>query len=204
MENDCRDGHDDSDPPVGPRSQNNRMMKLSEAESGSRRKSVAAWGKQSAESMPPQDADQHRSGGWFWFLVPFFCLGIGVVLAVSLGLFDRGPAGPQSPTTRAIPAAYRADRAMDYLVQLCELGPRPSGTRAMQRQQQLLQNLFRQQGAEVSMQTFEVRHPEDGSPVPMANLIARFHPNRPKRFLLCAHYDTRPYPDQDQGYENGQ
>lgn len=131
------------------------------------------------------------------------CCGGGLAVAVGLGWFERGPATPQSPTTRAIPSNYRADRAMSYLVQLCELGPRPSGTAAMQRQQQLLQRLFREQGAAVSLQTFEIRHPEDGSPVPMANLIATWHPDRPKRFLLCAHYDTRPFPDQDRRNPRG-
>lgn len=67
----------------------------------------------------------------------------------------------------------------------------------MKRQQEYLQRFFAGQGAAVTMQTFEIRHPEDGSPVPMANLIASWHPQRPKRFLLCAHYDTRPYPDSD-------
>ena len=47
------------------------------------------------------------------------------------------------------------------------------------------------------MQTFDIRHPEDGSDVVMANLIAAWHPQRAKRYLLCAHYDTRPFPDQD-------
>jgi hypothetical protein len=73
----------------------------------------------------------------------------------------------------------------------------------MQRQQQMLIDFFTAQGAAVTMQTFEIRHPEDGSPVPMANLIASWYPERPKRYLLCAHYDTRPYPDSDPKNKRG-
>lgn len=204
MENDCKDGCNDSDPRIESTVVTSRMMKLSEAESSSGEKDIAAWGKQSGESAPSRGTgDVQRSRGWLWALTLFFCFAVGLMVVIGIGSLDRGPTESQSPTTGEIPANYNADRAMGYLVQLCDLGPRPSGTAAMQRQQQLLEKLFREQGAMVSFQTFEIRHPEDGSPVPMANLIATFHPDRPKRFLLCAHYDTRPYPDQDRHNPRG-
>jgi hypothetical protein len=67
----------------------------------------------------------------------------------------------------------------------------------MTRQRAMLRGFFEARGALVEEQSFEVRHPLDGSPVTMVNLIARFGPDRPRRFLLCAHYDTRPFPDRD-------
>ena len=73
----------------------------------------------------------------------------------------------------------------------------------MRDQQAMLQSFFSERGATVEMQSFEIRHPEDGSPVPMANLIARWYIDRPKRFLLCAHYDTRPFPDRDRRNRKG-
>ena len=191
----------------GPAVVSSRMMKLSEAESRSAIKNVTVSGKQFGDSTPDRGGDGPQrpggSGRRLWILGPLVCVVVGLLIAVGTGLMDRGPAEFQSPTTSAIPSNYDPDRAMSYLVQLCDLGPRPSGTAAMQRQQQLLQELFREQGATVSFQTFEVRHPEDGSPVPMANLIATWHPDRPKRFLICAHYDTRPYPDQDRRNPRG-
>ena len=88
-------------------------------------------------------------------------------------------------------------RAYQYLKQICELGPRPSGSPTMGAQQELLVEHFRGQGAEVELQRFRVRHPLDGSPVRMANVIVQWHPDRKERVLLCAHYDTRPFPDRD-------
>lgn len=120
---------------------------------------------------------------------------IGLVVGTTLGWFDRDSA--EGPTIRPIPIRYDADRAMGYLVQLCELGPRPSGSAAMVKQQELVTNFFRAAGAQVTMQTFEIRHPVDGTDVPMANLIARWNPEGKERFLICAHYDTRPFPDRD-------
>jgi hypothetical protein len=67
----------------------------------------------------------------------------------------------------------------------------------MQQQQALLEKHFQQQGGQVEWQRFRVRHPLDGSPVNMANLIVHWHPERRQRILLCAHYDTRPFPDRD-------
>jgi len=73
----------------------------------------------------------------------------------------------------------------------------------MAQQQALLKQIFERNGGRVTMQTFDIRHPEDGSAVPMANLIARWYSDRPQRFLVCAHYDTRPYPDQDRQAPKG-
>ena len=91
------------------------------------------------------------------------------------------------------------DGASSYrlLSDICKLGPRPSGSAGMQRQQELLQKHFTKLGGNVEMQRFRVRHPNDGSPVDMANMIVHWHPDRMERILLCAHYDTRPFPDQD-------
>ena len=96
-----------------------------------------------------------------------------------------------------VPPAYDAQRAMGYLRRICDLGPRISGSEGMQQQQALLKDFFTQRGGQVELQTFEVRHPQSGQPVTLGNLIARWGAERPKRFLICAHYDTRPYPDRD-------
>ena len=118
-------------------------------------------------------------------------------IAAGAGVFHRGPVTPQSPTLAPIPVQYNADRAFGYLERLCEFGPRPSGSPAMQAQQAMLQKFFTERGGQVSFQTFQIRHPENGSDVSMSNLIASWRADAPKRFLLCAHYDTRPYPDRD-------
>ncbi|MDY0167960.1 MAG: M28 family peptidase [Thermoguttaceae bacterium] len=88
-------------------------------------------------------------------------------------------------------------RAYEYLKQLCAIGPRPSGSPGMARQQELLEEHFQKLGGEVRFQRFQYRHPVDGSAVPIGNLIVHWHPDRKERILLCAHYDTLPYPMLD-------
>ncbi len=121
----------------------------------------------------------------------------GVVILISTGAFDRGTVQVESPTRKPIPDRYSSVRAMAYLNQICDLGPRPSGSAAMIRQQKMLESFFAERGGTVTRQSFETRNPNDGQPLTMTNLIASWHPDRPKRFLFCAHYDTRPYPDRD-------
>jgi hypothetical protein len=95
------------------------------------------------------------------------------------------------------PRAFNGQRAYDYLKQLCALGPRRSGSAAMTKQRELLIAHFKQLGGQVELQKFSAPHPLDGSPVPMANLIVRWHPERAERILLCGHYDTLPFPLRD-------
>ncbi|MGI9456274.1 MAG: M28 family peptidase [Aeoliella sp.] len=90
-----------------------------------------------------------------------------------------------------------AERAFGYLTQLVKLGPRPSGTVGMARQQVVVTSQFEELGGKVSRQEFVIRHPLTGKQTPCANLIVEWHPERVDRVLVCAHYDTRPLPDQD-------
>lgn len=182
------------------------MMKLSEAEprrgGGGRR--VSAPHHVSAQSSPDDAPSPNRLGlRWSIAIISLMAVGL-LIVAVSTGAFERGPADPTRATDKAIPRQYDPNRAFGYLTQLCDLGKRPSGSPGMKKQQQMLQRFFIERGAAVTMQTFEIRHPEDGSPVPMGNLIASWHPDRPKRYLICAHYDTRPFPDQDRQNKRGE
>lgn len=131
-------------------------------------------------------------------------LGSSIAIAAILGLYlsvfhSNGHAGNEQEGGDQLPPNIPFDGAQSYqyLLQICHLGPRFSGSEGMLRQQQLLTQHFAQLGANVYRQTFETRHPEQGTPVAMTNLIVQWHPDRTERILLCAHYDTRPFPDRD-------
>jgi hypothetical protein len=105
----------------------------------------------------------------------------------------------RTATTRRTPPVnpLNAERAYGYLTDICRIGPRISGSVGMRKQQELLREHYEQLGGKVTLQRFQARDPLGGANVPMANLIVEWHPERKKRILLCAHYDTRPLPDQD-------
>jgi len=113
---------------------------------------------------------------------------------------DRGPDGDAEAAVSRLKLddiPFNGARAYESLKQLCAIGPRPSGSAGMEKQQKLLAEHFQKLGGRVEFQRFRVRHPRDGSAVPMANIIVRWHPESASRILLCAHYDTRPYPSLD-------
>jgi hypothetical protein len=103
--------------------------------------------------------------------------------------------------TEAAPIPQRnplnAQRAYGYLKEICDIGRRVSGSPGMKRQQELITKHFEAHGAKVVRQEFMATDPRSRQPVPMANLIISWHPESTERVLLSAHYDTRPFPDQD-------
>jgi hypothetical protein len=92
---------------------------------------------------------------------------------------------------------FDARRAMGYLEEICKIGSRISGTTGMKKQQELLEKHFAGLGAKVSYQTFTARQRSVREPVEMANLIVSWYPDRPRRIIICSHYDTRPIADQE-------
>jgi hypothetical protein len=84
------------------------------------------------------------------------------------------------------------ERAHKYLKQLCDIGPRVSGSAGMAKQQELLTKHFEAHGAKVTRQEFPARQRSRREPVAMVNLIASWHPERKRRVIFCSHYDTRP------------
>ncbi|TWT57086.1 Peptidase family M28 [Thalassoglobus neptunius] len=102
-----------------------------------------------------------------------------------------------SVTTQAEDLIINGQRAFGYLKQICDLGPRYSGSEGMEKQQELLQEHFSKLGGLVGFQDFDATHPQSGEPVRMRNLIVSWHPERRDRIIVCCHYDTRPFPDRE-------
>jgi glutaminyl-peptide cyclotransferase len=100
---------------------------------------------------------------------------------------DKAAGGPEM---KAVP--FDAGRALAYLKQLCDIGPRVSGTDGMKKQQEVLTAHFEKHGATVTRQEFPAKQHSRKDKVGMTNLIASWHPDRPRRVILCSHYDTRP------------
>ena len=131
-------------------------------------------------------------------------LTIGVLVAGYI-LFSetmgRATAAPNDQKLENIP--FNGAQAYEYLKQLCDFGAHPSGSQAIISEQKFLVDYFQKLGATVVKQDFRARHPITGEPVPMTNLIIQWHPDRKDRVLLCAHYDTRPFPDRDRRNPRG-
>ena len=103
---------------------------------------------------------------------------------------DRDPQAP-------LPIAFDADRAMKYLNDICDIGPRISGTEGMKKQQQYIKKHFDSLRLPVEFQRFTAQQVSKRQPVEMANIIVSWHPEKIRHVVLCSHYDTRPIADQE-------
>lgn len=119
--------------------------------------------------------------------------GTFLLCLLGLGLFGTSVANAQRPAI----SNFDGPKAFSYLEAICAIGPRISGTDGMTRQQDLIENHFKELGATIYWQDFDVVHPKSGKPVRMRNLIVSWRPDAPRRVLVCCHYDTRPRPDRE-------
>ncbi|MBN2012685.1 M28 family peptidase [candidate division KSB1 bacterium] len=99
-------------------------------------------------------------------------------------------------TGQSVPT-FNGDRAYSYLKKQCDFGPRTPGSDAHKQCLNYLVSELRTCADQVVQQPFQ--HPiRPGQPsVQLANVIANFQLTNPNRILLCAHWDTRPWADQD-------
>jgi hypothetical protein len=95
------------------------------------------------------------------------------------------------------PAEFSGDAAWEYLLAQCEYGPRVPGSSAHDRTKSLIIGRLRASGARVSQQRFEIKDPYGASTIRLSNIIGSFYSEEKKRFLIAAHYDTRPWADQE-------
>ncbi|WP_435009163.1 M28 family peptidase [Tundrisphaera lichenicola] len=100
-------------------------------------------------------------------------------------------------TSKATPAPIDGDRAYGYLKAICKVGPHPAGSAANARVRAMVAEHFKKLGGQVREQPVSGNDPISNNPVVMANLIGSWFPERTDRVVLGAHYDTRPFPDED-------
>ncbi len=92
---------------------------------------------------------------------------------------------------------FNADSAFQFLTMQTDIGPRNPGSDGHEKALQLLTGKLKSYGAIVTLQPFLHYDAGLGITLNMTNIIASFNPAARSRILLCAHWDTRPFADQD-------
>jgi hypothetical protein len=95
------------------------------------------------------------------------------------------------------PPAGSIDSAMVHVERQLAFGPRVPGTPARDAAARYLARTLERYGARVSLQSFEVEDPYAPRRLRMINVVGSFAPERTRRIMLCAHYDSRPWADQE-------
>ena len=127
----------------------------------------------------------------------FFLLITFVFLLLAAGCGHKTTQGDRPDTIALQPCPqFVAENAMQHIVKQCELGPRVPGTAAWKACGDSIVSWFTALGLTVTEQQTTVKM-YDGTDYPCRNITASLNPENRDRILLCAHWDSRPWADND-------
>jgi hypothetical protein len=110
--------------------------------------------------------------------------------------FDKTP-----PATVVEVPSFLSDSAFWFIKRQVEFGPRIPNSTAHQKTANFLIKKLESFGASVIVQDFNQKT-FDNEPLKLKNIIASFFPEKERRILLAAHWDTRPFADKDKEQPN--
>ncbi len=116
------------------------------------------------------------------------------------GKAASGDSVPETLTETAR-TPFSADSAYRYVARQVEFGPRVPNTEAHRQAGDWLAAELRRHGAEVIEQPLTLKA-FDGTTLKARNILGRYNPEAPERILLLAHWDCRPWADEDEDEAN--
>lgn len=91
---------------------------------------------------------------------------------------------------------FNADSAYIYLQEQCNFGPRTMNSVAHDKCEKWIIQKFEQYGCKVTTQKATLNG-YDGTPLRSTNIMASYNPEATTRIMFCAHWDCRPWADND-------
>jgi Zn-dependent M28 family amino/carboxypeptidase len=101
----------------------------------------------------------------------------------------------------AVAVSFDADSAYHYVAQQVAFGPRVPNTEAHRRCGKFLEQELARHGAEVTVQEAALKA-FDGTILNARNIMGSYNSSATERVLLMAHWDTRPWADNDPDSNN--
>ncbi len=126
-----------------------------------------------------------------------FLVILGIVCTLAFSCGGKKTAVEEGKPTRNVSVPpFNGDSAFHFVEKQVRFGPRIPNTPAHKQAGDYFVAKLKQYGATVIEQEFEATT-FDGKKVFLRNIIASFSPEKQKRVLLAAHWDTRPFSDKD-------
>lgn len=132
-------------------------------------------------------------------LIYTLVLAISVVACGNTNTESKSAAN-ETPAPVSVPT-FNADSAYNYVASQVAFGPRVPNTEQHQACADWLSAELKRHGAVVTEQKAKV-YTYDKKELNAINIIGSYNPESKKRILLCAHWDTRPFADEDKNKEN--
>ena len=107
------------------------------------------------------------------------------------------PAAENAPEDSLSAAPFSADSAYAYIERQIAFGPRVPGSQGHKACALWLEREMKRHGADTVMTQLATVTRHDGVTLPIVNIMARFNPGASRRVLLAAHWDTRPWADEE-------
>jgi Zn-dependent M28 family amino/carboxypeptidase len=101
----------------------------------------------------------------------------------------------------AVDIEFSGDSAYAYCERQCQFGPRIMNSEAHEQCGKWIAAKFRSMGLQVTEQQALLRG-YDGTMLRSTNIIAIYRPEAAERIMLCAHWDSRPWADNDPDPDN--
>jgi glutaminyl-peptide cyclotransferase len=126
-----------------------------------------------------------------------------IVFTVLIGCGRDGQktSQPEVPAKVVNVPVFNADSAYYFIKKQVDFGPRIPNSAAHKKAGDYFIAQFKTYGATVKVQEFTATT-YDNVKVNLRNIIASFNPEKKKRILLAAHWDTRPFADKDKEKPN--
>lgn len=118
-----------------------------------------------------------------------------LILAISCGS-RKANNSKETPTRELSAPAFCADSAFNYIKIQTDFGPRVPNTEAQVKCAAWLMKKLGDFGAQTFLQGFE-SVTFDKTKIRCYNIIGSYNPDSPTRIILCSHWDSRPWADND-------
>jgi glutaminyl-peptide cyclotransferase len=126
---------------------------------------------------------------------------------IAIGLASCGSetnkSGTEKPAKSVKIPDFSPDSAFFFVQKQVDFGPRIPNSAAHRKTGDYFLSQFKKYKAVVTVQEFTAVT-FDKQNLKLRNIIASFQPEKKKRILLAAHWDTRPFADKDQEKPNAQ
>ncbi|MEZ5045816.1 MAG: M28 family peptidase [Chitinophagaceae bacterium] len=110
---------------------------------------------------------------------------------------DSEPTAEEVTKTPVQAPEFNADNAYSYIEKQVAFGPRVPGTTSQKKCAAWLEKTLRELADTVYIQNAKVTQPISNKKYDAINIIASFNPTLQNRVLLLAHWDSRPWADND-------
>ena len=124
-----------------------------------------------------------------------YCLFISLALS-SCSLRKQAANNDNSVVMQPVGPVFCADSAFAFCQKQCEFGPRTMNSKAHDDCAQWITQKFEGYGLTVTPQHALLKG-YDGTMLRSTNIIASYQPEQKDRILICAHWDSRPWADND-------